>query len=622
MTTADISLWRRLRYTRLADLARGHWDASLDWRIVLAAADLPPELAELVAGVVRHTRLWRRERVDVARELIAHFRDGLDAGRTPRELAQSFGDPRQVARLIGRAKRRGRPLAWYVWLYGLWTIWAVLLLYAIAAVWLVLSKPVPSTDYLTPLNAVAHDVAPDQRAWPVYRDALESLGYHQDQPSSGQPFRPFGVNQDARPGDADWPALETFLTEHQPALAELRRAAAKSHLGYEIGFGTRPSDRALFGEIHADETHAGEAHPPLIGALLLQLQPMRSAAQLLAADVARAADAGDPLTAHQDVVAILGMSRQAGETPFLVGGLVGMVIEQQACDAIQRVLTVRPQLWSGEQLVELAHRLGSLSHDPSRSLEDERIAMHDIVQRIYTDDGHGDGTVTYSGLKELLDQTEFPDLTDWTQKQSTQRDRLLAAGMPIVASVMASRAELEDEYDRLFAMAVVDLQTPLWKEHRTVEDEVHRLDQSTWSRYEYAPILIMMPAVNVVHTRAESARGRAEGVMIGLALELYHRENGRWPASLNELSPRWLPAVPDDRINGGPLGYRIIDNRPLVYSLGNDGDDDHGLRPESQLREDCTGGICPYEIRIPDPCRESGDWVVWSTVSERGAAGE
>ena len=83
--------------------------------------------------------------------------------------------------------------------------------------------------------------------------------------------------------------------------------------------------------------------------------------------------------------------------------------------------------------------------------------------------------------------------------------------------------------------------------------------------------MLMLPAVQPFRLGAERARGRAEGVMVGLALELYRRENGHWPESLDELSPRWIPSVPVDRINGGPLGYRIVDDRPIVYSLGADG---------------------------------------------------
>ena len=81
MTDAICSLWHRLYFTRMRDVLRGRLDASLDWRQTVALAELPDELAEAVRQVVGRTRLWRREKVDVAAELVAHFQDGLAAGR-------------------------------------------------------------------------------------------------------------------------------------------------------------------------------------------------------------------------------------------------------------------------------------------------------------------------------------------------------------------------------------------------------------------------------------------------------------------------------------------------------------------------------------------------------------
>ena len=101
----------RLCRTPMRDLVRGQVTGRLDREALLADANLPEPLPQLVRQVVRRTRLFRLEKVAVAEELIAHFLDGLEAGRCAGELATSFGDPVQTARLIGRGKRRNRPLA-------------------------------------------------------------------------------------------------------------------------------------------------------------------------------------------------------------------------------------------------------------------------------------------------------------------------------------------------------------------------------------------------------------------------------------------------------------------------------------------------------------------------------
>lgn len=68
---------------------------------------LPDELEDLVAAVTEASRLPLPDREDVARELRAHFEDGLEAGRTVAELLASFGDPAEAARSIREARHGG-----------------------------------------------------------------------------------------------------------------------------------------------------------------------------------------------------------------------------------------------------------------------------------------------------------------------------------------------------------------------------------------------------------------------------------------------------------------------------------------------------------------------------------
>ncbi|MEZ4455644.1 MAG: hypothetical protein R2882_03700 [Gemmatimonadales bacterium] len=69
------------------------------------AAGLPPLLAAQVAQVVAGSGLPEDRRTEVFRELVAHFEDGLAAGRSEAELAAAFGDGDTAARLIRAEKR-------------------------------------------------------------------------------------------------------------------------------------------------------------------------------------------------------------------------------------------------------------------------------------------------------------------------------------------------------------------------------------------------------------------------------------------------------------------------------------------------------------------------------------
>ena len=62
---------------------------------------------------------------------------------------------------------------------------------------------------------------------------------------------------------------------------------------------------------------------------------------------------------------------------------------------------------------------------------------------------------------------------------------------------------------------------------------------------------------------------------IRLAVRVHFLETGAYPAALTDISPKWLPEIPLD-IWEQPLQYRLVDGKPVVYSLGPDGVDDEG----------------------------------------------
>ena len=111
--------------------------------------------------------------------------------------------------------------------------------------------------------------------------------------------------------------------------------------------------------------------------------------------------------------------------------------------------------------------------------------------------------------------------------------------------------------------------------------------------------------------------GERDGVLVGLALELYHREYKKWPATLDELSPRWLPQLPVDRITGQPLRFKVVDDRPLVYSVGVDRDDDGGHAPPGIEKKPNAELASPLHLNFrPNMVAtdHDGDWVIWSTI--------
>ena len=86
------------------------------------------------------------------------------------------------------------------------------------------------------------------------------------------------------------------------------------------------------------------------------------------------------------------------------------------------------------------------------------------------------------------------------------------------------------------------------------------------------------------------ARLRAVVVMAGL--QLYRLDNGKLPATLDDLRPDYLPEVPRDPYSDQPYGYlRLPGDRFVVYSVGPDGKDDRAEVELEWPRETGEGDI-------------------------------
>lgn len=79
------------------------------------------------------------------------------------------------------------------------------------------------------------------------------------------------------------------------------------------------------------------------------------------------------------------------------------------------------------------------------------------------------------------------------------------------------------------------------------------------------------------HETALQTEGLAQ---TAFALALYRAEHGQYPERLEELVPQYAAAVPRDRFIGGPLHYRRVGPGYLLYSVGENGNDDGGRRAD------------------------------------------
>ncbi len=568
----DRSYWSRLTETPMRDLVRGRATGRLDTDALIQSAALPENLAAAIRRTVRRTRLWRLEKVDVARELIAHFRDGLETapGAAAESLLRDFGDEKQAAKLIRRAKRRNRPLVWHAWRRGLQGFAALFLALVVGYSWLAYrywtGEPKITHDYLADLNAKALAVPKDQAAWPLYREALLSLTMPREWWKKNDLY--------SRPGEWGWEATKRIVDENAAAIQRLRDAASKPALGLVLGHRWVAEDEPLFGNQEAPPRLAGS--PPggsildssFLNVLLPHISWLRRSQWMLAAGAFAAAEAGDGARAAANVRAILGIARQLREHDLLIADLsASSTVEHAASTAASLTADCSDKL-SDQDLHAIAHALAAVRHETLRPrFEGERRWILDLVQRLYTDDGTGNGRVA-----RTWDEA-WGVVGDPIEGNSFFID---SATAPFGLAVLPTRREIMTEYDRLLSIALETAETPMWRRGperiRPIVEARSALD-----RLRFSVVDMLFPSLERASLNLEFVRQKCDASLVAIALELFHRQHNAYPASLDELVPALLPSVPPDQYDGKPIKYALRDDgRPTLYSVGNDRADNGG----------------------------------------------
>ncbi len=581
----------------------------------ISNARLPEPLADLATRVVKRTGLWQSERLDVARELIAHFRDGTESGASPQDLAASFGDPAHAARLIRRAKKRCRPLPWraasaFAKFLGV-LIGALICLYLAVAARAFLTHPTISRNYVAEINASVNSIPEGDRAWPLYRSAYLA-----------QPRMPEEIAKDfplILPGDPRWPAALAYLKDSARTIDLLHQGAARPSLGRPVSSVVDPEldahARVLSGidpdKAHADayaDVQAEDPNPDLIGVLLPHLGQARHFARMLSLDVRAAMEAGDGARATADVHTMYRLAGHMRDSGFLIGDLVALAIHSLADQTLGTVLAEKPELLSSTQLASLAHAASRMPM--TVSFEGERLFMADSLQRMYSDDGNGDGHLTSTGVRTLRSYSGRPG-------QKTPDAVGDALEVPLVTLVSASRRDVQERYSRMLARTLEYAAVRPWlRPDESPDEEVDRLGNSLEGK-RFVLLTTLMPALNRAVWAHDEAAQRRDGVLTAIAIVLFRRTHGAYPTSLGDIPTSLLPALAKDLFDGQSIRYTLRDGTPVVYSIGADRKDDHGRGATDLLGKPATPGRWIPATRaaqiLASEQRPSidGDWILW-----------
>lgn len=629
-----LSIWRS---------ARGMIRPNRDAFALLERASLPKAVDEIIRETVERTKLWRDEREQIARELITHAQDALDAGRDPAQVVGAFGDPRKVAGLLRRSMKRKRPMSWQLYRLSRRAAATVLILlivgYSSLAVRFYSGAPSIDTDYFALLDSRDRHYAPEQRSWPV----IAEVGHTWDRASYrlSKEYSAFGAYPNLGPDDEGYEDVAETVRAIEGDLQRLRQAAQLPVIGaprgYELEQVHEEGISWTVGIVPADQDSFRQH--TLYEALLPQLSWTRRLSILLAFDARLAVGEGDTDRAFQDLIAIAHLARQSANEPYIISALISMAIDSMFADEIARILRTNPDAFSEEQLVELAHA-NALTSNTSLNLLTERMIFDDILQRAYTDDGHGNGRMTAEGA-DLLAGLES---LFWREANQTNTSYRLveSAALPSMLLLMNDRAEERSIYnsviDRNEQVLAEGPQAIGWMEY---EEQL-----LAWRASRRIPVFSAAEAVTPAMGQAVQSlfqhRMVEQAASTMLAIEVYRTRHGELPDSLDQLPVSLLPQQPQDAFAPGST-LRFIQGEHggyVLYSIGADGNDDSGLSPASDLGKERDLRLrFPFRItqnhegkpvidmvggqpRIGSPRGPDGDWVLIDTRPERDGAAE
>lgn len=329
---------------------------------------------------------------------------------------------------------------------------------------------------------------------------------------------------DARSWTSDQRALlRSHLDAHEECLKQLAAAA-------------RTDD--CFFQLKSDEGQ-------LFAVMLPELRPLRTLSKMTAARARLRLLEGDTEGAISDVATLLRFSRHMQAQHSTIQYLVGIAVGALAYDVLLDV----PLLASGpvkyEQVFRWLEGADKAPRRPLRALEAEELTAWDIAQRILHDtDGDGlfdtmDNIIAGRGTLPLDPPQAFP---------------------AVVAQITA-------HYDRVREVFV-----PSYKEAR---ERCERIDREMQAKPQTL-LGIFAPSMTRVAINQRKLITERQAFRVVFHLHAYHARHGRWPADLKAALPRKSARAAIDPFSNRPFCYRLDDGQPLLYSVGENGQDDGG----------------------------------------------
>lgn len=302
---------------------------------------------------------------------------------------------------------------------------------------------------------------------------------------------------------------------------------------------------------------------PVISVMLPALAPQRNLASLLADTALYEHFEGNDAQAVADVRTLLHQAHIVGDEPFLVSELVGTGIEALG--------VCRLEVMAGDLRIASESSTPSAGQVPQkeiRTLIAELLGKRQNAQRM-TRAMRAERVFALDTLEALLGSSLLlKPVFRLDTARNLDRETEIAEAC-LLPTFPAARAALRPP--TLMEQQVRNVRSGM--KFLTGTSSAQPIDPALQTRL-LAAMIVPPDRLPAVVQRAVCEQRMAA---VLLAFRLYVIDHGRYPQTLQELTPKYLPALPDDPFAADlrPFGYFITANgkRPIVYSVGDDGID-------------------------------------------------
>ena len=257
---------------------------------------------------------------------------------------------------------------------------------------------------------------------------------------------------------------------------------------------------------------------------------------------------------------------------------------------------------------DLEKLFASMPADPASfdfALITEKMSTKDYIQRYFTDDGKDDGYFLLDRWEEenMLFRPAASSFSDYSKTfdgiMNYLKDRLVDAKQKReIISKLESRKITVDKLDEFYeAIRDAGKYSPgqLHSQGTTYQGRVDAVVNISDNYF----LNRMLRATTILPKILYNYQGRHKAIITTVAIMRYKNDNRGYPQSLDQLvEAGYLEALPIDPYSDSPLGYKLVDDDFILYSVDEDFDDDGGTKQYS--RKDKDGDNIYWPIPKPE----------------------